>query len=181
LKGGIAERVIEYLPHHLLDGRAHGSPFFGQHCAVARLDPIRKTAKAVVRISGHAKEGIAGELNTEGLQLGRTVLDSHIEIFRVKEIMMSADEVEITVELPVVPAVIAFEPDVKPNDIAMQAMCAIARQAIETRDGVSHADTVEFPGAGITGALGRDEMLLVAHGMGVWGVWKLSTTPTTLS
>ena len=155
--------MIGYLADQLLYGGVHCAPVFGKNGAPACQDMVRKMPEDIAGIVGKLQESVAGELDAEGFEFEGAVLDGHVEITRVQDIVMTADEMEIRVQLAAVEAVIAFEPDVQTNDVGMGAMRGEAGESMETGNGMAQTDAVDVPGAGVAGTLGSEEVLGVVH------------------
>ncbi len=154
---------MDDLVDDLLYGGVDGAPLIGQEGAVSIYDLVGEFFEPVVGILSEPEEGLARELDAEGLQFEGAVFHRHFEVFRVEDIVMAADKVESGVELAVVETVVAFEAEVQADDVSIRAAGVETGERIEFGDGVAHADAIEFPGDGIAGAGLGLEVLAILH------------------
>ena len=103
---GIA--VMDDLIDYLLHGGIDGPPLIGQQNAFPIDDPFGKALQEIVGILGEPEEGLSWKLYPKGLQLKGPVLDGHVEILRVEDIVVAADEIEGGVELGLPEAIVTF-------------------------------------------------------------------------
>jgi len=109
---------------------------------------------------GEFQEGFSRKLNAKGFQFEGPVVDGHLEILRVENIVMAADEVEGAVELAVLKTIVSPQADVEADDVGHGAGGGEFGKGMESGDSVAHADAVEFPGEGVAGAGVGLEMII---------------------
>ena len=160
--------IFDDLADCLVDGGVDGAPLVGEDRTAALYDIIGEPFQQVVSAAGEPEKGLAGELDTEGLELEGMGLDGHIELPGIEDIVMAADEVEILVQLLVIKAVVAAEAEVETDDVVIVVAGAETGEGIEAGDGMAHSDAIYFPEEGIAGPRPGDELLTVLHSIKIW-------------
>ena len=161
---GIA--MVDDLIDHLLHGGIDCSPLIGKKDALPIDHPFGKSFQQVIGILGESKECLPRELYPEGLEFEGPVVYGHIEILRIKNIVMTADKVEGLIQLPVLKTIIPLQADMQADHLGIGAAGAETGEGMEPGDGMAHTDAIEFPGKGIAGTFGRNKMLFVLHSRG---------------